>query len=45
MYQIKLAFDFVEEQGVSTLVVEQVEQVDDLPHLLEVVLDFRIPRC
>ena len=35
-YQIKLSFDFVEEQGVSTIAVEQVEQV---------VLDFRIPRC
>ena len=35
-YQIKLSFDFVEEQGVSTIAVEQVEQV---------MLDFRIPRC
>ena len=35
-HQIKLYFDFVEEQGVSTIAVEQVEQV---------VLDFRIPRC
>ena len=34
--QIKLYFDFVEEQGVSTIAVEQMEQV---------VLDFRIPRC
>ena len=35
-YQIKLSFDFVEEQGVSTIAVEQVEQV---------MLDFRIPCC
>jgi hypothetical protein len=35
-YQIKLSFDFVEDQSVSTIAVEQVEQV---------MLDFRIPRC
>ena len=33
-YQIKLSFDLV--QGVSTIAVEQVEQV---------MLDFRVPRC
>jgi hypothetical protein len=33
---MKLSFDFVVEQGVSTIALEQVEQV---------MLDFRIPRC
>jgi hypothetical protein len=35
-YEIKLSFDFVEEQGVSTIAVEQVEQI---------MQDFTIPRC